>query len=49
MSYHLVVVRPFSGFSRGATISDPVQVAQIMNSEHRNNIIKVLPAGTPGE
>jgi hypothetical protein len=29
-------------------ISDPVQVARIMNSEYRNNIIRVL-AGTTGD
>lgn len=41
MRQHLVVVRPFSGLARGASITDTVRIEQILNSEHAGKVVKI--------
>jgi hypothetical protein len=48
MEIHLVVVRPFGGFSRGDVISDPARITSILGSEHARFVVRVgarMPGG----
>ncbi|MBV8524326.1 MAG: hypothetical protein JOY71_19725 [Acetobacteraceae bacterium] len=47
MQTHLVVVRPFSGFARGDLITDPSRIAEILQSEHALNVVRVLAQSNP--
>lgn len=46
MNYHLVVVRPFDGLSRGDLITDPVKIAAILNSERIRFVVRVAVPGS---
>ncbi len=49
MEMHLVVVKPFSGFSRGDVITDVARIASIVASEHNRYVVRVaarMPGGT---
>jgi hypothetical protein len=41
MTVHLVVVRPFAGLTRGASVTDAVRIEQILSSEHADKVVKV--------
>lgn len=47
MKVHLVVVRPFGGFSRGDAITDPARVAGILGSDNAHFVVRVA-APMPG-
>jgi hypothetical protein len=47
MEMHLVVVRPFDGFSRGDVITDPARIASILRGEHAHYVVRVA-ARMPG-
>ncbi len=42
MNMHLVVVKPFSGFSRGDVVTDQVRVSQILRSEQVAHVVRVV-------
>jgi hypothetical protein len=44
LTYHLVVVRPFGSYAKGAIITDPKEIASILASEHASKVVRV--AGT---
>jgi hypothetical protein len=41
MNMHLVVVKAFSGLSRGDVVTDAVRITQILNSEHARCVVRV--------
>lgn len=41
MDIHLVVVRPFNGFARGDTISEPALVSEIVQGVHAHDVVRV--------
>ena len=41
MGFHLVVVRPFSGFARGDVISDPPRISEVLKSEHAHCVVRI--------
>jgi hypothetical protein len=41
MNLNLVVVKPFSGFSRGDVVTDDTRVAQILRSEQATHVVRV--------
>jgi hypothetical protein len=43
MSMHLTVVNPFKKYVRGALISDAAEVAEILQSEYRQNVVQRIP------
>lgn len=46
MNIQLVVVRPFGNYARGDVVTDPVRIAQILNSDYAHAVVRVsLPAG----
>jgi len=47
MEMHLVVVRPFSGLSRGDVIIDSVRITSILSGEHAHFVVRVA-ARMPG-
>jgi hypothetical protein len=45
---HLVVVRPFDGFSRGDVITDSARIASILNGDRAHYVVRVatrMPGG----
>ena len=44
MDMHLVVVKPFDGFTRGDIITDPPRIAQVMAGEHAHAVVRVQPS-----
>ncbi len=42
MEMHLVVVRPFAGLARGAAVTDAAQIAEILQSEHARDVVRVV-------
>ena len=42
MELHLVVVRPFDGLARGDTVSDELRIAQILQTEHARDVVRVI-------
>lgn len=42
MEMHLVVVRPFAGLARGAVVTDVGRIAEILQSEHARNVVRVV-------
>lgn len=42
MEMHLVVVRPFGGFTRGDTVSDDSRISEILQSEHARDVVRVI-------
>jgi hypothetical protein len=44
---HLVVVKPFGGFSRGDVITDPARITSILRSEQARFVVRVA-ARMPG-
>ncbi len=42
MEMHLVVVRPFAGLARGAAITDAARIAEILQSEHAHDVVRVV-------
>jgi hypothetical protein len=47
MEIHLVVVKPFGGFSRGDVITDPARITGILGSEQARFVVRVA-ARMPG-
>lgn len=47
MEIHLVVVRPFVGFSRGDVVTDPARIASILSGENAHFVVRVA-ARMPG-
>jgi|BEDMetMinimDraft_2_1075160.scaffolds.fasta_scaffold03852_2 hypothetical protein len=45
-TYHLVVVRPFGSYAKGALITDPKEIARVLASEHANKVVRVAGART---
>lgn len=41
MEIHLVVVKPFNGFSRGAIITDSANIAAILSGERAGFVVRV--------
>lgn len=41
MEMHLVVVKPFEGFSRGAIITDSANIAVILSGERASSVVRV--------
>jgi hypothetical protein len=48
MAQHLVVLRPFLNFVRGDLITDPMKVAEILESEHKRFVTKVTAPSASG-
>lgn len=47
MNYFLVVTKPFGSFQRGAVIEDLARIEEIMASEHKDYVVRVVTsAGT---
>lgn len=42
MDIHLVVVRPFGGLARGDVVAETAQIAELLNSEHAGDVVRVL-------
>ena len=42
MNMHLVVVRPFAGLARGDIVADAARIAEILNSEHAHDVVRVV-------
>lgn len=40
----LVVVYPFGDYARGAQITDPAEIAKVLDSENAHHVNKVKPA-----
>lgn len=45
--YHLVVIHPFGSYAKGQAITDPDEVAGILNSPKHQFVNKVPEAGSP--
>ena len=41
MNLHLVVVRPFAGLARGASVTNAARIEEILNSEHADHVVQV--------
>lgn len=41
MDFHLVVVRPFSTYSRGDVITDVARISDILKGEHAHAVVRV--------
>jgi hypothetical protein len=39
--FHLVVLNPFDGYERGDIIDDPIYVTEIINGDHRADVVQV--------
>jgi len=48
MVYDLIVLQPFSGYSVGALITDPVEVATVLAS-HSDQVVRIAAAGLAGD
>ena len=48
MELHLVVVRPFAGFSRGDIITDTTRISLILKSEHAHAVVRVATHSPTG-
>ncbi|MFG1388811.1 hypothetical protein [Xanthobacter versatilis] len=44
MAFNLVVTQPFDEYEKGAVITDPVTVAQVLK-EHAAHVVKVAAPG----
>lgn len=42
METYLVIVRPFGGLARGDTVSDGSRIAEILQSEHARDVVRVI-------
>lgn len=42
MEMHLVVVRPFAGLTRGDAVIDASRIAEILESEHARDVVRVV-------
>ncbi|MEO8716068.1 MAG: hypothetical protein ABI369_13745 [Acetobacteraceae bacterium] len=42
MNMHLVVVRPFNGLVRGDAITEAALIADILQSEHTRDVVRVV-------
>jgi hypothetical protein len=48
MSMHLVVVKPFAGFTRGDVVTDETRIAQILAGEQAINVVRVVTPSQQG-
>lgn len=48
MQVHLVVVKPFDGFSRGDIIVDQTRIASILASEHARFVVRIADRTAQG-
>ena len=48
MNTHLVVVRSFGGLARGDVVTDAVQIAEILSSEHARSVVRVVTPANKG-
>jgi hypothetical protein len=47
MNHHLVVVRPFGTYRKGAVISDPATIASVLASPHADHVVRIpAPKGS---
>jgi hypothetical protein len=45
MQVHLVVVRAFAGYAKGAIIADAATMMQVLAGEHVRNVVRVTVKG----
>ena len=48
MDIHLVVVKPFGGFSRGDVIADATRMNEILKSDRVSCVVRVMTARKEG-
>ncbi len=48
MDMHLVVVRPFGGLARGDVVIDNARIAELLNSEHAHDVVRVASSVKEG-
>jgi hypothetical protein len=48
MDIHLIVVRPFEDLARGDVIADETRIAELLNSEHAHDVVRVLRSAEEG-
>lgn len=41
MTFYLMVVRPFGAYARGAVITDPGEIADVLAGENSHAIVRV--------
>lgn len=41
MTFHLVVVRPFGAYEKGAVITDPDEVAAVLAGENAPSVVRL--------
>ena len=46
MTYHLVVTRPFLDFAPGDVIAETSMISQILSTEHKQFVMKVVSPTT---
>jgi hypothetical protein len=46
MTVHLVVVRPFGTYTKGATITDAATVTKILAGEYKHHVVRVAVKGS---
>jgi len=46
MTHHLVVLKPFLNFVRGDIIAEAAKVGEILSTEYKKFVTKVVPATT---
>ncbi len=45
MTFELVVVKPFAGYTRGEKISDSALIAKILSGPQANHVVRVVVKG----
>ena len=46
MQFHLVVVRPFGAYAKGALITDPGEVALVLAGENAADVVRIAVRGS---
>ena len=46
MTIHLVVVRPFGAYMKGAVITDATTITQILAGENKHYVVRVAVKGS---
>lgn len=47
--FHLVVVEPFGSYAKGDRVSDPTEVAKILESSNAGHVVKVAADVAPAQ
>lgn len=42
MDIHLVVVKPFAGFTRGDVVADAARIEEVLKGEHAPSVVRVV-------